>query len=56
MREAYEAGRRTESRDELAEIVQRATDAVANPGRGFSREESVARAQAAVEAVRSRKP
>jgi hypothetical protein len=55
MREAYEQGRRSESPDELAEIVQRATDAVANPDRGFSREESVARAQAAVETVR-RKP
>lgn len=47
MREAYEQGRRSESQDELAEIV-RATDAVAHRDRGFSREESVARAQAAV--------
>ncbi len=56
MREAYEQGRRVESPDELAEIVQRATDALAHPERGFSREESVARASAVVEAIRSRKP
>ena len=56
MREAYEQSRRTESPDELAEIVQRATDAVAHPDRGFSREESIARAKAAVGVVRSRKP
>ena len=52
MREAHEQGRRTESPDELAEIVQRATDALANP----EREESVARANAVAEAIRSQKP
>ena len=56
MREAYEQDRRTDSPDALAEIVQRATEAVAHPDRGFSREESIARAKAAVDAVRSRKP
>jgi hypothetical protein len=56
MREAYEQNRRNESPDELAEIVHLATDAVAHPDRGFSRDESNARARAAVDAVRARKP
>lgn len=56
MREAYESGRRTESPEELAEIKQRAVDALSGRNPSYSREESVARARAAVDAVRSRKP
>ena len=56
MREAYEQGRRVESPDELAEIAQRANDALNNRGAGYTREESIDRARAAVDALRSRKP
>ncbi len=56
VREAYEQGRRTESPEELAEIVQRATDALDGRSPSFSRDESIARASAAVEAIRTRKP
>jgi len=56
MREAYEQGRRSESPDELAEIVRRTTSALSDRTQGVSREESVARARAAVDAIRSRKP
>jgi hypothetical protein len=56
MREAYEQGRRTESSEELAEIRQRAADALSGRNPSYSREDSVARARAAVEAIRSRKP
>lgn len=56
MREAYEQGRRTESPDELAEITQRAVDALSGRNPSCSREDSVARARATVEATRSRKP
>jgi hypothetical protein len=56
MREAYESGRRAESPDELAEIKQRAMDALSGRNPSYSREEAVARARAVAEAVRSRKP
>ncbi|KAB2896020.1 MAG: hypothetical protein F9K40_15275 [Kofleriaceae bacterium] len=56
MREAYEQGRRTESSEELEEITQRAMDALSGRNPSYSREDSVARARAAVEAIRSRKP
>jgi hypothetical protein len=56
MREAYEQGRRTEFPDELTEIKQRAVDALGGRSPSYSREDSVARARAAVEAIRSRKP
>ena len=56
MREAYEQGRRTDTPEEVAEIVQRATDALSEHSTGFSREASVARARAAVEAARAPKP
>jgi hypothetical protein len=56
MREAYEEGRRTESSEELDEIKQRAVEALSGRNPNYSREESVARARAAVEAIRSRKP
>jgi len=56
MREAYESGRRTETSEELDEIKQRAVDALSGRNSRYSREESVARARAAVDAVRSRKP
>lgn len=56
MREAYDEGRRTESPEELDEIKQRAIDALNGRNPSYSREDSVARAQAAVEAIRSRKP
>ena len=56
MREAYELGRRTESPGELDEIKQRAVDALSGRNASYSREESIARARDAVEAIRSRKP
>lgn len=56
LREAYEQSRRTESPEELAEIKQRALDALSGRNPSYSREDSVARAVAAVEAIRSRKP
>ena len=56
IREAYEQGRRTESPGELAEITQRAVDALSGRNPSYSREDSVARARATVEAIRSRKP
>jgi hypothetical protein len=56
MREAYEQGRRTESPDELDEIKQRAIDALSGRNPSYSREDSVARARAAVDAIRARKP
>lgn len=56
MRDAYEQGRRSESADELAEIVRRASDAIHDRHPSYSREDSVARARAAVEAMRARKP
>jgi hypothetical protein len=42
-------------RDELEEIKQRAIDALSGRILSYSREDSVARARAAVEAIRSRK-
>jgi hypothetical protein len=56
VREAYEQGRRTESSEELAEIRQRAVDALGGRNPSYSREDSIARARVAVEALRSRKP
>ena len=56
MREAYESGRRIETSEELDEIKQRAADALSGRNPSYSREESVPRARAAVEGVRSRKP
>ena len=56
MREAYEQGRKTQSPDELAEIKQRAVDALSGRNRSYTREDSIARARDAVEAIRSRKP
>ena len=52
LRESYEQRHRTDSEPEGAEVTQRAADALAHPERGFSREESIARAKAAVGAVR----
>ena len=56
MREAYERDQRTESAEDLDEIKQRATDALIGRGPTYSREQSVERARAVVEAIRSRKP
>jgi hypothetical protein len=55
MREAYEQGRRGESPEELSEITQRAIDALSDRGSGYSRGESVSRARAVVDAIRTRK-
>lgn len=55
MREAYESGRGSETSEELDEIRQRAGDAASGRNPSYSRDESVARARAAVDAVRSRK-
>lgn len=55
MRDAYESGRRRESPALIAELVRRAQDAISNPNRGVSREDAVASAKVAVEAVRARK-
>ncbi len=56
MREAYEQGRRLESPEELEEIKRRAVDALTGRNPSYSREESMARARAAVESIRSQKP
>jgi hypothetical protein len=56
VREAYEQGRRSDTPEQVDEIVRRANDALSGRSIGYSREESVARARAAVEAVRARKP
>jgi hypothetical protein len=56
MREAYEQGRRVESPEEIAELTQRATDALSDRHPSYSRADSVNRARAAVDAIRSRKP
>lgn len=56
LREAYESGRRTESPEEVEEIKRRAVDALSGRTRGYSLEESIDRARAVAEAVRSRKP
>ncbi len=42
-------------RDELEEIKRRAIDALSGCNSSYTRENSVARARAAVEAIRSRK-
>jgi len=56
MREAFDQGRRSESAEELEQIKQRAADALSGRNPSYSREDSVARAGAAVEAIRARKP
>jgi hypothetical protein len=56
MREADEQRWRSASREDLAEIVQRATAALVDRSRGFSQGEAVARALSAVDAIRARKP
>ena len=53
VREAYEEGRRAESPEELEEIKQRALDALSGRNPSYSRVDSVARARAAVAAIRS---
>lgn len=55
LRDGFEGGRRQESVGVITELERRATEALAHPGRGASREDAVARALAAVEAVRARK-
>jgi hypothetical protein len=56
MREAYEQGRRTDPPEELEEIQLRAIDALGGRNPSYSRDDSIARARAAVDAIRSRKP
>jgi hypothetical protein len=56
LRDAYEAGRRVEDPALIAELVHRADETPAHPDAGLSREEAVAQARAAVEAVRARRP
>lgn len=55
LQEAFDAGRRAETPDEVNELIRRATAALAAPGPGISRDESIARAQATVAAVRTRR-
>lgn len=55
LQEAFDAGRRTETPGELDELVRRATAALTSSGPAISRDESIARAQAAVAAVRTRR-
>jgi hypothetical protein len=55
LRDGYEAGRRVEDPARVAEFVHRASEALPRPDAALSREEEVARARAAVEAVRTRK-
>jgi hypothetical protein len=54
LRDGYEASRRAEDPELTAELVRRANESRARPDGGVSREEAVARARAAVEAVRAR--
>lgn len=56
VREAYEARRRTESPEEIQEIEQRALRALSGRTPGYSLEDSINRAIAVADAVRSRKP
>jgi hypothetical protein len=55
LRDGYEQGRRVDDPERTAELVRRANDALARPDAGVSREDAVARARAAVQAVRARK-
>ena len=55
LRDGYEAGRRVEDPARIDELVRRVDEALGHPDGGLSREEAVARARAAVEAVRTRK-
>jgi hypothetical protein len=55
LRDGYEAGRRVEDPAQTTELVRRADEALSRSNAGLSREEAVARARAAVEAVRVRK-
>lgn len=55
MRDAYETGRLAEPPAVMDDIRQRASEALANPDRGLSREESVAAARLAAQAARQRR-
>ena len=55
LRDEYEAGRQAEDPEQLSEIGRRTNESLAGPGGGVSREEAVARARAAVAAVRARR-
>jgi hypothetical protein len=55
LQEAFDAGRHTEAPSEVDELVRRATVALASAGPALSRDESIARAQAVVAAVRTRR-
>lgn len=55
VREAYESGRRTESSEELEKIRRRVVVALSVHESGYSLEDSVSRARAAIEVIRSRK-
>ena len=54
LRDSYEPGRRSDDPETTAELVRRANDSLARSDGGVSRDEAVARARAAVEAVRAR--
>ncbi len=55
LQEAFDAGRRAETPDELSELVGRATTALNSSSPGIARDESIRRAQATVAAVRTRR-
>jgi hypothetical protein len=55
LRDSYEAGRRVEDPAQSAELVQRASESLARSDEGISRDDAVARARAAVAAVRARR-
>ena len=55
LREAFESGRRQESDALREEIVRRAKLALAHPGEGYTLEQTIAGARAAVATVRERK-
>jgi hypothetical protein len=52
LQEAFDARRRTETPGEVDELVRRARAALTSSGPAMSRDESIARAKAAVAAVR----
>lgn len=56
LRDAADTGRAIETAEDLAEIERRAAAALSGSTPGYTLDEAISRASAAVAAVRSRKP